>query len=433
MKLVVDKLLLASQLPRRTIALVLAGGRGSRLMQLTDNRAKPAVYFGGKFRIIDFALSNCINSGIRRIGVITQYRPHSLIRHLQRGWSFLRGEQNEFIDLMPAGQQMEEGLWYRGTADSVSQNMEILRSYQPDYILILAGDHIYKMDYSQLLLDHAEKKSVCTVACVEVPRVDASGFGVVAVDENRKITGFLEKPENPPGMPGNPDMALASMGVYVFNADYLYELLAEDAEDAASSHDFGKDIIPRVVGEGQAMAHYFSMSCVPPSSVVRPYWRDVGTVDALWSSNLDLTSNMPELNLYDEDWPIWTYQEQEPPAKFVPDPHGMDGVISNTMVSGGCIICGSKISNTVLFSSVRVNPFCNIDQSVILPDVEIGQGSRIKKAIIDRGCRIPEGTVIGEDHELDAQRFHRTPNGVVLVTEEMLARVYNFEHVPRVE
>lgn len=433
MKLVVDKLLLASQLPRRTIALVLAGGRGSRLKQLTDNRAKPAVYFGGKFRIIDFALSNCINSGIRRIGVVTQYRPHSLIRHLQRGWSFLRGEQNEFVDLMPAGQQMEEGLWYRGTADAVSQNMGILRSYQSDYILVLAGDHIYKMDYSQLLLDHAEKKSVCTVACVEVPRQDASAFGVVDVDENRKITAFLEKPEDPPSMPGNPDMALASMGVYVFNADYLYALLAEDAEDAASSHDFGNDIIPKVVREGEAMAHYFSMSCVPPSSIVRPYWRDVGTVDAFWSSNLDLTSNMPELNLYDEDWPIWTYQEQEPPAKVVPDPHGMDGVISNTMVSGGCIICGSKISNTILFSKVKVNPFCNIDQAVLLPGCEIGQGCRIKKAVIDRGCKIPDGTVIGEDPEFDAQRFYRTPNGVVLVTDEMLARLYNFEHIPKAE
>lgn len=423
MKLVVDKLVLANQLPKRTIALVLAGGRGSRLMQLTDTRAKPAVYFGGKFRIIDFALSNCINSGIRRIGIVTQYQPHSLIRHLQRGWNFLRGEQNEFIDLMPAGQQMSEEMWYRGTADAVSQNMGILRSYQADYILVLAGDHIYKMDYSQLLLDHAERKCMCTIACVEVPRTDASAFGVMAVDEDRKITDFMEKPEHPPGMPGNPDMALASMGIYVFNADYLYEMLALDAEDTESSHDFGKDIIPKVVKAGEASAHYFSMSCVPPSSLVRPYWRDVGTVDAFWSANMDLTSNMPELNLYDEEWPIWTYQEQEPPAKFVPDPHGMDGVMSNTMVSGGCIVCGSRISNTLLFSKVRVNPFCNIDQCVVLPGVEIGQGSRLKRVVIDRGCRIPEGMVIGENHEQDAQRFYRTPNGVVLVTESMLARL----------
>lgn len=433
MKFVVDKMFLANQLPKRTIALVLAGGRGTRLMQLTDNRAKPAVYFGGKFRIIDFALSNCINSGIRRIGIITQYQPHSLIRHLQRGWNFLRGNQNEFIDLMPAGQQMEEGFWYRGTADAVSQNMGILRSYQPDYILILAGDHIYKMDYSQLLLDHAAKNSVCTVACVEVPRSDASAFGVMTIDENRMITDFLEKPQDPPGMPGKPDMALASMGIYVFNANYLYGILAEDAKDPESSHDFGNDIIPKVVKSQQAMAHNFNMSCVPPSTIVKPYWKDVGTLDAFWSSNLDLTANLPELNLYDENWPIWTYQEQEPPAKFVPDPHGMDGVISNTMVSGGCIIIGSKISNTILFSRVRVQPFCNIDQCVILPNVTIGQGSRIKRAIIDRGCNIPEGTIIGENHELDAQRFNRTPNGVVLVTSEMLAKAFNLEQTPRVE
>ncbi|MCM1129511.1 MAG: glucose-1-phosphate adenylyltransferase [Alistipes senegalensis] len=423
MKLVVNKLLLANQLPKRTIALVLAGGRGSRLKQLTDMRAKPAVYFGGKFRIIDFALSNCINSGIRRIGVVTQYQPHSLIRHLQRGWNFLRGEQNEFIDLMPAGQQMDSEMWYRGTADAVSQNMGILRSYQADYVLVLAGDHVYKMDYSQLLLDHAERKCMCTVACVEVPRADASAFGVMAVDEDRKITSFMEKPENPPGMPGNPEMALASMGIYVFNADYLYGMLALDAEDTESSHDFGKDIIPKVVKAGEASAHYFSMSCVPSSSIVRPYWRDVGTVDAFWSANMDLTSNMPELNLYDEDWPIWTYQEQEPPAKFVPDPHGMDGVMSNTMVSGGCIVCGSRVSNTLLFSKVRVNPFCNMDQCVVLPSVEIGQGARLKRVVIDRGCRIPEGMVIGENHEQDAQRFYRTPNGVVLVTESMLAQL----------
>ena len=425
MKFVIDKDLLANQLPRRTIALVLAGGRGSRLMNLTENRAKPAVYFGGKFRIIDFALSNCINSGIRRIGVITQYRPHSLIRHLQRGWSFLRGEHNEFVDLMPAGMQIKEGLWYRGTADAVLQNAEILRSYGPEYILILAGDHIYKMDYSRLLLDHVQNNSVCTVACIEVPRHDATSLGVMAVDEERRIIDFLEKPAHPPGMPNNPDMALASMGIYVFNANYLYSLLKEDSESANSTHDFGYDIIPKAVRRGEAMAHYFSMSCVPPVSVARPYWRDVGTIDAFWSANLDLTSNMPELNLYDEDWPIWTYQEQNPSAKFVPDPHGMDGVISNTKVSGGCIINGSRLSNSLLFSKVRISPFCTIDQSVLLPDVEIGAGSRIRRAVIDRGCRIPEGMVIGENPESDAQRFYRSESGIVLVTEEMLDRLNN--------
>lgn len=428
-----DKSYLASQLPKRTVALVLAGGRGSRLRDLTSNRAKPAVYFGGKFRIIDFALSNCLNSGIRRIGVVTQYRPHSLLRHLQRGWSFLRGEQNEFVDLMPAGQQHEEGHWYRGTADAVCQNMGILRSYRPEYILVLAGDHVYKMDYSLLLLDHVEKKSVCTVACFEVPKQDASAFGVMAVDENDKITSFVEKPANPPSILGDPDRSLASMGIYVFNADYLYHLLARDKNDPDSSHDFGGDIIPYVVREGRAMAHSFSKSCVPPAQFVAPYWRDVGTVDSFWAANLDLTSNIPLLNLYDEEWPIWTYQEQRPPAKFVPDPHGMDGVIVNTMVSGGCIVIGSKLSNTLLFSKVRINAFCNIDQTVILPGCEIGQGCRLKKVVIDRGCRIPEGMVIGENPDLDAQRFYRSEGGVVLVTEEMLARLYNFEHIPQVE
>lgn len=396
MRSVSEKSLLASQLPKRTVALVLAGGRGSRLQQLTDNRAKPAVYFGGKFRIIDFALSNCLNSGIRRIGVVTQYKPHSLIRHLQRGWSFLRGEHNEFVDLMPAGQQLEGAHWYRGTADAVLQNMGILRSYRPEYILVLAGDHIYKMDYSLLLLDHVERKSVCTVACIEVPRHEATAFGVMAVDDDNTIISFLEKPADPPAMPGEPDKALASMGVYVFNADYLYQLLDRDKHNAESGHDFGGDIIPQVVREGRAIAHSFNMSCVPSAEFVEPYWRDVGTVDAFWAANLDLTSNMPLLNLYDQDWPIWTYQEQRPPAKFVPDPHGMDGVIVNSMVSGGCIVIGSKLSSTILFSKVRVNAFCNIDQAVILPDCEIGNGCRLRKVVIDRGCRIPEGMVIGK-------------------------------------
>lgn len=427
------KSFLASQLPKRTVALVLAGGRGSRLRDLTNNRAKPAVYFGGKFRIIDFALSNCINSGIRRIGVVTQYKPHSLLRHLQRGWSFLRGEHNEFVDLMPAGQQTEEGHWYRGTADAVCQNKGILRSYRPDYVLVLAGDHVYKMDYSRLLLDHVENNSDCTVACFEVPRSHASAFGVMAVDDQNRITSFIEKPADPPGMPDNPEKSLVSMGIYVFNADYLYQLLNSDRDDPNSSHDFGRDIIPNVVREGRAIAHSFSKSCIPPPHVADPYWRDVGTVDSFWEANMDLTSNLPLLNLYDEDWPIWTYQEQRPPAKFVPDPHGMDGVIVNTMVSGGCIVIGSKLSNALLFSKVRVNAFCNIDQAVILPECEIGQGCRLKKVVVDRGCRIPEGTVIGENPSLDAQRFHRSENGVVLVTEEMLARLYNFEHIPQVE
>lgn len=433
MKEIADKLFLASHLPKRTMAIVLAGGRGSRLQQLTSLRAKPAVYFGGKFRIIDFALSNCINSGIRRIGVVTQYRAHSLLRHLQRGWSFLRGEQNEFIDLMPAQQQIDEQTWYRGTADAVLQNLGVIRSYRPEYILVLAGDHVYKMDYSMLLLDHVEMQSVCTVACIEVPRHEATGFGVMAIDEHRRINSFVEKPADPPPMPHKPDMALASMGVYVFNADYLYSLLEDDTLNAESNHDFGRDIIPHVVRSGHARAHFFGMSCVPSSNVIPPYWRDVGTVESFWAANLDLTSNMPHLNIYDEDWPIWTYQEQRPPAKFVPDQNGMHGIAANTMVSGGCIICGSQLSNTILFSKVRINSFCNIDQTVILPECDIGAHCRLKKVVIDRGCILRDGMVIGEDAALDAKRFYRSENGVVLVTQEMLAKLYRTDVLPQTE
>ncbi len=427
MRQVVDKLFLTSHLPKRTLALVLAGGRGSRLKDLTNNRAKPALFFGGKFRIIDFALSNCINSGIRRIGVVTQYRSHSLLRHLKRGWSFLRGEQNEFIDLLPAQQQLDEVSWYRGTADAVLQNLNIIRSSRPEYILILAGDHVYKMDYSLMLLDHVEQRTMCSVGCVEVPRMEATGFGVMAIDESRTVTSFLEKPADPPGMPDKPETALASMGIYVFNAEYLYKLLLEDKDNPESGHDFGRDIIPRVVADGQAKAHLFRMSCVPSSKEIPPYWRDVGTVDSFWAANMDLTSNLPELNLYDEDWPIWTYMEQLPSAKFVPNNNGLHGMVANTLVSGGCIISGSQLSNSILFSRVRVHSFCIIDQAVILPGCEIGRHCRLRKVVFDRGCRIPEGLVIGEDPEMDAQRFHRSENGVVLVTPEMLAALYDTE------
>ena len=414
---------LARELPRRTVALVLAGGRGSRLQDLTATRAKPAVYFGGKFRIVDFALSNCINSGIRRIGVLTQYKSHSLLRHLQRGWNFLRGEANEFIDLLPAQQRVNEADWYRGTADAVYQNIDILRSYAPEYILVLAGDHIYKMDYSLMLLDHVESGSKCTVGCIEVPRMEASGLGVMAIDANRRITSFLEKPADPPGMPGKPDRALGSMGIYVFHAEYLYQLLNEDIALHGSEHDFGKNIIPRIVGEGGALAHPLNLSSVPWTTRHSPYWRDVGTVDAFWSANLDLASNMPELNIYDRDWPIWTYQEQLPPAKFVPDETGHHGVTANVLVSGGCIVSGSDITQAVLFSSVRVRSCCIIRQAVILPTCEIGRGCRLDKVVIDRGCVLPDGLVIGEDAQLDARRFYRTDAGVVLVTSEMLARL----------
>jgi len=411
-------------LARRTLALVLAGGRGSRLKALTDRRAKPAVHFGGKFRIIDFALSNCINSGMRRIGVITQYKSHSLLRHLQRGWSFMRNELNEFVDLLPAQQRVDDESWYRGTADAIYQNLDIIRnSKPPEYIVVLAGDHIYKMDYSIMLADHVESGRGVTVGCIEVSREEAKGFGVMAINEQRHIVQFVEKPADPPAMPDNPDLALASMGIYVFSADYLYRLLEEDAADPESDHDFGKNLIPKAVSEGQALAHPFSMSAIANPPYSRAYWRDVGTVDAYWAANLDLASTTPELNMYDSDWPIWTYQEQLPPAKFVHDEDGRRGEAINSLVSGGCIVSGSAVRNSVLFSNVLVRSYSEINEAVVLPDVQIGRGCRLSKVVMDRRCKIPEGLVIGEDPELDAQRFYRSPNGVVLVTRRMLANL----------
>ena len=411
------------QLVRRTVALVLAGGRGSRLKQLTDKRAKPAVYFGGKFRIIDFALSNCVNSGIRRIGVVTQYKSHSLLRHIQRGWSFLRAELNETVDLLPAQQRIDEEHWYRGTADAVYQNLDIVQSSKPEYIVVLAGDHVYKMDYSLMLEDHVQHGSGCTVGCIEVPRLEASAFGVLSVDERRKIVDWVEKPADPPPMPGNANLALASMGIYVFDADYLYKLLEQDVADPNSKHDFGKDVIPRVVAEGRALAHPFGMSCIANANGAPPYWRDVGTLDAFWSANLDLATIDPELDIYDTDWPIWTYQRQLPPAKFIPDRNGSHGMTVNTLVSGGCIISGSHVANSVFFSNVRVDSFCTIDQAVVLPGVTIERNCRVRKVVIDRGCTLPEGFVVGEDAAHDAARFERTDEGVVLITRDMLARL----------
>ena len=411
------------QLVRRTVALVLAGGRGSRLKQLTDKRAKPAVYFGGKFRIVDFALSNCVNSGIRRIGVVTQYKSHSLLRHIQRGWSFLRSELNETVDLLPAQQRVAEEHWYRGTADAVFQNLDIIESSHPEYIVVLAGDHVYKMDYSLMLEDHVLNGGGCTVGCIEVPRAEASAFGVMAIDDQRKITSFLEKPADPPPMPGNPALSLASMGIYVFDAAYLYKLLEEDLADPSSSHDFGKDVIPRTVAQGRALAHPFGMSCIANANGAPPYWRDVGTIDAFWSANLDLASINPELDIYDTDWPIWTYQRQLPPAKFIPDKNGSHGMTVNTIVSGGCIISGSHVANSVFFSNVRVDSFCNIDEAVVLPGVTMERNCRIRKAVIDRGCVLPAGLVVGEDAGADAARFERTEGGVVLITRDMLAKL----------
>ena len=409
-------------LPKRAIALVLAGGRGSRLMNLTDRRAKPAVYFGGKFRIVDFALSNCLNSGVRRIGVITQYKSHSLLRHLQRGWAFLKSEMNEFVDLLPAQQRNDDESWYRGTADAVYQNHDILESYGAEYIVVLAGDHIYKMNYALMLSDHVAKGRPCTVACIAVPRAEASAFGVMAVDDSSMITDFLEKPADPPAMPGRPDMALASMGIYIFNAAYLYAELARDLADPDSSHDFGKDIIPRAVRNGCAAAHPFALSCVPNGTAAEPYWRDVGTVDAYWDSNIDLTATDPKLNLYDRDWPIWTYQAQLPPAKFVHNQDHRRGMAIESTVSGGCIVSG-QVFRSVLFSSVRVHSHAFVNWSVLLPEVQVGRGARLTRTVIDRGCSIPDGLVIGEDPVLDGERFHRSGNGICLVTADMLARI----------
>lgn len=419
----VEKIITPHQLVRHTVALVLAGGRGSRLKQLTDDRAKPAVHFGGKFRIIDFALSNCLNSGIRRMAVVTQYKSHSLLRHMQRGWSFLRAELNEMVDLLPAQQRAGDEHWYRGTADAIFQNLDIIRSSKPEYIVILAGDHVYKMDYSIMLKDHVIHDAGCTVGCIEVPREDASAFGVMAVDAQRQITAFVEKPADPPPMPGNDTMSLASMGIYVFNADYLYELLEEDLANPESEHDFGKNVIPRAVADGRALAHPFSLSCVSRVTRRVPYWRDVGTIDAFWSANLDLASTVPELDIYDTEWPIWTYQRQLPPAKFVPDFQGSNGILVNTVASGGCIVSGSYVAHSVLFSEVRVHSQCRVEQAVVLPDVTINRNCRLRKVVIDRGCDIPEGLVVGEDPVLDAQRFERTEGGVVLITSDMLAKL----------
>jgi glucose-1-phosphate adenylyltransferase len=409
-------------LPKRAVALVLAGGRGSRLKNLTDNRAKPAVYFGGKFRIVDFALSNCLNSGIRRIGVITQYKSHSLLRHMQRGWAFLRPEMNEFVDLLPAQQRVDEESWYRGTADAVYQNQDILAAYGADYVVVLAGDHIYKMNYAVMLADHVAMGRECTVGCIEVDRLDARAFGVMAVDERRNITAFVEKPADPPAIPGKPDRALASMGIYIFNARYLYRELERDIADPNSSHDFGKDIIPRAVKLGKAAAHPFELSCVGRRLGCEPYWRDVGTIDAYWDANIDLTATDPLLNLYDTRWPIWTYQPQLPPAKFVHNADDRRGMAIESLVSGGCIVSGS-VFRSVLFSQVRVHSHSSVNWSVLLPGVTVGRGVRLNRTIVDRGCQIPDGLVIGEDPQQDAARFHRTGNGVTLVTREMIDAV----------
>jgi len=410
-----------SALTRDAFALVLAGGRGSRLHELTKWRAKPSVPFGGKFRIIDFTLSNCVNSGIRRIGVATQYKAHSLIRHIQRGWSFLDGRFEEFIELLPAQQQLGEA-WYSGTADAVFQNLGVVRRHSPKYVLVLSGDHIYKMDYGRMIAFHVTRQTDMTVGCVEVPLQDARAFGVMGVDGDDRVTSFTEKPAQPQPIPGQPDKALASMGIYVFNADFLYEQLIRDADDPRSSHDFGKDVIPYVASRYRVFAHRFGDSCVGTKAADRPYWRDVGTVDAYWEANTELTKVVPEFNMYDRDWPIWTYQDQLPPAKFVFDDDDRRGMAVDTLVAGGCIVSGATVRRSLLFSDVRIESGSLIEDSVILPNARIGRKVVLKRVVTDRGCEISDGTQIGVDPARDRQRFHVTDKGITLVTPEMLGQ-----------
>ena len=407
---------------RDVVAVLLAGGAGERLFPLTKDRAKPAVTFGGPYRIIDFTLSNCVNSGIRRIGICTQYRARSLIRHVQRGWSFLEGRFGEFIELMPAQQQAETAEWYKGTADAVYQNLDLLTRYDPKHVVVLAGDHVYKMDYSKMLEEHVAMEAKMTVASIDVPVEDATQLGVIAVDAKGCICGWVEKPAQPPTIPGRSDRSLGSMGVYAFDAQFLHDELVKDARDAQSSHDFGKDVIPRLVREkAPSYAHNFASSCVNMTEGV-PYWRDVGTVDAYWEANLDLTRVVPDLNLYDEDWPIWTYQEQRPPAKFVFNADERRGEALDSLVSGGCIVSGSRVNRSLLFTNVHVHSYCNIEDSVILPDVDIGRNCVIRHAVIDSHCRLPPGFTVGIDPQADRQRFHVTEKGVTLVVPEMLGQ-----------
>ncbi|GGC34332.1 glucose-1-phosphate adenylyltransferase [Siccirubricoccus deserti] len=410
-------------LARTAMAFVLAGGRGSRLMELTDRRAKPAVFFGGKSRIIDFALSNAINSGIRRVAVATQYKAHSLIRHLQRGWNFLRPERNESFDILPASQRVSEQNWYLGTADAVFQNIDIVEDLAPRHIVLLAGDHIYKMDYEKMLRQHVDQGADVTVSCMAVPRLDASGFGVMHVDPAGRIVDFIEKPADPPGIPGRPELALASMGIYVFETRYLLEQLRRDAADPRSSHDFGKDIIPWIVAHGHAVAHRFEQSCVRSSMEENPYWRDVGTVDAYWEASIDLTDVIPGLDLFDRDWPIWTYAEITPPAKFVHDLDGRRGEAISSLVSGGCIVSGALARRSLLHSNVHLHSYAAVEGAVLLPQVDVGQGARLTNVVVDRGVRIPPGLVVGEDPKADARRFRRTEKGICLITQPMLDRL----------
>lgn len=407
----------STDLTRQTLAIVLAGGEGSRLKDLTRWRAKPAVPFGGKYRIVDFVLSNCVNSGIRKIGVLTQYKSHSLIRHIQRAWSFMRYEVGEFVELLPAQQRVDKE-WYKGTADALYQNLDIMRRHTPEYVMVLGGDHIYSMDYSKMLVEHANSGADVTIGCIEVPRMEATGFGVMSVDETFKITHFTEKPANPDPMPGKPDKALASMGIYIFSTEFLFQKLIEDSDNPDSSRDFGKDIIPSIIKDWKVQAYPFV-----DENHLPVYWRDVGTIESFWKANLDLCSIEPELNLYDRDWPIWTYQAQMPPAKFTFDDEGRRGEAIDSMVAGGCIISGARIKRSVIGSGSRVHSYSHVKDSVLLPRVEVGRNCRIQNAVIDKGTVIPDGTIIGEDPVEDAKRFYiEEPSGIVLVTPEMLGQ-----------
>ncbi|MEM1073596.1 MAG: glucose-1-phosphate adenylyltransferase [Pseudomonadota bacterium] len=411
------------RLAQQTMAFVLAGGRGSRLYELTDRRAKPAMYFGGKSRIIDFPLSNAVNSGIRRIGVATQYKAHSLIRHLQRGWSFFRAERNESLDILPASQQMDNENWYKGTADAVAQNKDIIEGYGPKYIIILAGDHIYKQDYATMIRHHVKSGADVTVGCIEVPRMEATGFGVMAVDTEDRILDFVEKPKDPPAMPDDPNRALASMGIYVFETEYLFKIMEECEARPGYKHDFGGDIIPEIVHNGKAVAHAFSRSCVRTQSEEVAYWRDVGTVDAFWQANIDLTDFQPELDLYDNEWPIWTYSELTAPAKFIHNEEGRRGSAVSSMVSGGCIISGSSLERCLLFTGVRTHSYSQLKGVVAMPYAEINRKARLSNVVLDRGVIVPAGLVVGEDAKIDGERFRRTENGICLITQPMIDKL----------
>ncbi|MGO1629132.1 MAG: glucose-1-phosphate adenylyltransferase [Microbacterium sp.] len=411
-----------TRLTNQTMAFVLAGGRGSRLKELTDRRAKPAVHIGGNMRIIDFPLSNALNSGIRKMAVATQYKAHSLIRHMQRGWGFLRAERNEYLDILPASQRVAEHKWYLGTADAVTQNIDIVDDYGVKYVIVLAGDHVYKMDYEVMLRQHVETGADVTVGCLTVPREEANAFGVMHTDAGGRIVDFLEKPADPPGTHDDPSVALASMGIYVFDWAFLRDLLIADADDPESGHDFGHDIIPALVERGSAHAHRFSESCVMTGLETEPYWRDVGTIDAFWRANIDLTEFVPPLDLYENDWPIWTYAEQLPPAKFIHDDEGRRGQAIQSLISGDTIISGSDVHNSLLFTGNRVHSYSSLDHVVALPYVDVGRNARLTRCVIDSRVRIPEDLVVGEDAEDDARWFRRTDAGITLITQDMLDR-----------